>query len=285
MKSIASAVQNYYTELITTVPRLSKYNSAKLLCDRSTRKFVLAEMYGGIYFANDVGDVDAMRSFGENSIVNSLDGNPELIEGVAEIVQDKNLLEYEEKLCWEIIPELKDALRGKHLWKYACGLGSAGKWSDIAFWLSKFFHTGGVGGRKLGAEELKFLEVGGGGAISRGRFETFWNTFTCYEATIRRIGDEFWTGGGRVMGFVSRERSSDLLLGVGVDVGTFLIRFSSNEPSALVIAFVASIGNITNVKLTPDCSSENGWVIDGSRRYENIEKLVEEQTSLGAYLN
>jgi len=87
------------------------------------------------------------------------------------------------------------------------------------------------------------------------------------------------------MGFVSRERSSDLLLGVGVDVGTFLIRFSSNEPSALVIAFVASIGNITNVKLTPDCSSENGWVIDGSRRYENIEKLVEEQTSLGAYLN
>lgn len=117
------------------IPRLSHYHAAKLLCARCTRDFDTRELYGGLFFGDEVDSADVLTAFSESSIVKSLHGHPELIEEIGGALEDLNLVADEARILHTVIPKAKSKVRCMAVWRSACGSVGVGwgKWSDVGY--------------------------------------------------------------------------------------------------------------------------------------------------------
>jgi len=145
--------RHFCQEKTITIPRLSNYHAAQLLCARSTREFDKREMYGGLYFGDDGGGEDVLSALGESSIVKALHGHPELIEEIGGALGDLNLVADEARILQQVVPKAKSKVRCMAVWRSACGSVGVGygKMADVGYWIARDFdevrkgrHSGGT---------------------------------------------------------------------------------------------------------------------------------------------
>ena len=263
-----------YGEIVMEIPRLNNYDCAQLLNLKSPRKFSLPELYGGLYVANSAGKIDAMQSFSDSQVVRNLNGNPQLVEAVVGMLP--NLLEFENKILNEIIPETKQKLRKENLWHASCGPFDHGKLGDVGFWFKKM--VGEDTGREMKDDDFSWLvgtacekEIGGKFldiSLKRGDFEKLYGYWENLAKIIERVGDSTWKS-NLVKGFISRDECHNILK--SEVSGSFIVRFST-EVNCLAVVVKTVNGSIIDVKLKPT-ESKHGWSY-GGEEFTDLVTLI-----------
>jgi len=111
------------------------------------------------------------------------------------------------------------------------------------------------------------------GYVGLSEFGTFWPWLHSFIACVQKIR-EHWvaTDPIQVQGLISRQVTNEMLR--GKPIGTFVLRFSENNPGCLAVGFVDTDNTAQHVLINTHQRGFTIFLTDGDMTYETLPELI-----------